>query len=80
MLSTEPKINNSGQKYLAYQDCLSPNQTLFPLTAKVNNRDCLEIGGCDVTTLVERFGSPLYIVDEVTLRTARFPDSLSRRI
>ena len=70
MLSTEPKISNSGQKYLAYQDCLSPNQTLLPLTAKVNNRDCLEIGGCDVTTLVERFGSPLYIIDEVTLRTA----------
>ena len=54
MLSTEPKISNSGQKYLAYQDCLSPNQTLLPLTAKVNNRDCLEIGGCDVTTLVDR--------------------------
>ena len=48
----------------------SPNQELLPLTARVNNRDCLEIGGCDVTSLVERFGSPVYIVDEVTLRTS----------
>jgi diaminopimelate decarboxylase len=49
---------------------LSPNQQLFPLTAKVNLRDCLEIGGCDVTTLVRQFGSPLYILDETTLRTS----------
>lgn len=28
------------------------------------------IGGCSVTELVKQFGSPLYIVDELTLRTA----------
>ncbi len=48
----------------------SPNQELLPLTAKVNQRDCLEIGGCDLSTLVEQFGSPLYVLDELTLRTA----------
>ncbi|MEG4800122.1 diaminopimelate decarboxylase [Microcoleus sp. ARI1-B5] len=47
----------------------SPNQQLLPLTAKVNSRDRLEIGGCEVTALVEQFGSPLYILDEETLRT-----------
>lgn len=47
----------------------SPNQQLLPLTAKVNSRDRLEIGGCEVTALVEKFGSPLYILDEETLRT-----------
>lgn len=36
----------------------------------MNDRDHLEIGGCDVRLLVERFGSPLYIVDEHTLRSA----------
>lgn len=36
----------------------------------MNDQDHLEIGGCDVKLLVERFGSPLYIVDEQTLRTA----------
>ncbi|MDV3001275.1 MAG: Diaminopimelate decarboxylase [Chroococcopsis gigantea SAG 12.99] len=48
----------------------SPNQSILPLTAKRNAQDCLEIGGCDVTELVRRFGSPLYILDEFTLRTA----------
>jgi len=48
----------------------SPNQELLPLTAKVNSLDHLEIGGCDVTELIEKFGSPLYILDEETLRTA----------
>ena len=74
MLSTDPKAKNSGLQYLP--DVLesrtprSPNQELLPLTAKVNSRDCLEIGGCDLTTLVEQFGSPMYILDEVTLRSA----------
>jgi diaminopimelate decarboxylase len=48
----------------------SPNQQLLPLTATVNEKDHLEMGGCDVVALVERFGSPLYILDDVTLRTA----------
>jgi diaminopimelate decarboxylase len=48
----------------------SPNQYILPLTAKVNSRDCLEIGGCDVTELVQQFGSPLYILDEQSVRTA----------
>lgn len=48
----------------------SPNQVLLPLTARINDMDHLEIGGCDVPQLVQQFGSPLYIVDEHTLRTA----------
>ncbi|NEO04556.1 diaminopimelate decarboxylase [Moorena sp. SIO3I8] len=80
MLSTQPtQVQNSGLQYLNSSitpdpnnggSNPSPNQKLLPLTAKVNSRDCLEIGCCDVTTLVEQFGSPLYIVDEVTFRTA----------
>ncbi|WP_204152807.1 diaminopimelate decarboxylase [Leptolyngbya sp. CCY15150] len=48
----------------------SPNQFLMPLTAAVNSQDHLTIGGCDVVDLVQQFGSPLYILDEQTLRTA----------
>jgi diaminopimelate decarboxylase len=48
----------------------SPNQQLVPLTARVNELDHLEIGGCDLVALVQQFGSPLYVLDEVTLRTA----------
>ncbi|WP_008312193.1 diaminopimelate decarboxylase [Leptolyngbya sp. PCC 6406] len=48
----------------------SPNQSLLPLTATVSGADHLVIGDCDVPALVARFGSPLYILDETTLRTA----------
>ncbi len=46
----------------------SPNQSLTPITAQVNASGHLEIGGCDVVDLAELFGTPLYIVDEQTLR------------
>ncbi len=64
---------NSGLGYLPnsnHTPTNSPNQELLPLTANINNSDALEIGGCDVPSLVEQFGSPLYILDEETLRTA----------
>ncbi|MEN9216193.1 MAG: diaminopimelate decarboxylase [Gloeomargarita sp. HHBFW_bins_162] len=51
-------------------DTLAPNQQMLPLTARTNAQGHLEIGGCDVVDLVARWGSPLYILDEVTLRTA----------
>jgi diaminopimelate decarboxylase len=75
MVSTHPTgVQHSGSQYLLQssntQANVSPNQQLLPLTARVHNYDFLEIGGCDVTTLVERFGSPLYILDEETLRSA----------
>lgn len=67
-------VENSGRQYLpdpnAQTEERSPNQHLLPLTARVNDQDRLEIGGCDVVTLVEQFGSPLYVLDEETLRTA----------
>ena len=49
---------------------VSPNQNLLPLSVRVSEDDHLVIGGCDVPQLVEQFGSPLYILDEATLRAA----------
>ncbi len=37
-------------------------------TQKVNSRGHLEIGGCDTVELAERFGTPLYVMDEKHLR------------
>ncbi len=61
----------SSLQYLAEVNAdTSPNQSLLPLSAAVNDQDHLVIGGCDVVDLIQEFGSPLYILDEQTLRTA----------
>lgn len=73
-LSADLDLRRSGQHYLpapaSDPDTRSPNQFLFPLTAKIGASDTLEIGGCDISHLVASYGTPLYILDEYTLRTA----------
>lgn len=72
VLTSAVEAVNAGIQYLpnAATSNPSPNQYLMPLTATVNSHDHLEIGGCDVSDLVQRFGSPLYVLDEETLRAA----------
>ncbi len=41
---------------------------VFPDTAAVNAQGHLTIGGCDVSELAQRHGTPLYVFDEDTLR------------
>ena len=48
----------------------SPNQCILPLGSTANEKDHLVVGGCDVVDLVAEYGSPLYILDEQTLRIA----------
>lgn len=40
----------------------------FNETIKVNDAGHLEIGGCDAVELAETFGTPLYVLDEATIR------------
>jgi diaminopimelate decarboxylase len=37
-------------------------------TQKINSRGHLEVGGCDTVELAQRFGTPLYVLDEECLR------------
>jgi diaminopimelate decarboxylase len=60
----------TGADFLNSAQVKSPNQALMPLSAQVNPKGELEVGGCSVVDLVNQFGSPLYILDEATLRTA----------
>jgi diaminopimelate decarboxylase len=41
---------------------------ILPDTAEVNGKGHLTIGGCDAVKLAAKFGTPLYIFDEATLR------------
>ena len=47
----------------------STNQFLKPLTTLKNEKGNIEIGGCDVVELVENYSTPLYVIDEKTLRS-----------
>ncbi|PSN20658.1 diaminopimelate decarboxylase [filamentous cyanobacterium CCP5] len=84
MVSTvPPNVEISSRHYLeppGQSEAVSPNQLLLPLTATVNDQDHLEVGGCDVPLLLERFGSPLYILDAESLRVAcqQYRDSFQR--
>lgn len=41
---------------------------LWPDTTQINAAGHLEIGGCDITELAAQYGTPLYLLDEATLR------------
>lgn len=47
----------------------STNQSLKPVTTAINAAGNLEIGGCDLLDLAEKYNTPLYVVDEATLRS-----------
>ena len=46
----------------------STNQSIKPITTRRNDYGYLEIGGCDLTELVNKYSTPLYVIDEATLR------------
>ncbi len=47
---------------------MSINQNIKPISTKINERGNLEIGGCDITEIANKYSTPLYIMDEQTLR------------
>ncbi len=51
-------------------DTSSPNKNIVPITTSIDNADNLTIGGCSIEDLVKKYDSPLYILDEVTLRNS----------
>ncbi len=47
----------------------STNQFLKPITTKINSNGNIEIGGCDLVELAKKYGTPLYVLDEKTIRS-----------
>lgn len=39
-----------------------------PVSSRISKQGHFEIGGCDVAGLVAEFGTPLYVIDELTVR------------
>lgn len=48
---------------------MTANQGIKPVTTKINTQGHIEIGGCDLVELAEKYSTPLYVYDEETIRT-----------
>ena len=59
---------SAGRSYEASLDKDSPNRNLTPITTVLDDRDRLVVGGCRLSDLAHRYGTPLYVLDEQTLR------------
>ena len=51
-------------------DANSPNKNIVPVTTIVDSDKNLNIGGCSLEDLVRKYDSPLYVLDEITLRNS----------
>ncbi|PTT97764.1 diaminopimelate decarboxylase, partial [Pseudomonas sp. HMWF031] len=51
-------------------DTTSPNRNLAPITAEIDAQGKLAVGGCALSDLAERYGTPLYVLDEASIRQA----------
>jgi len=51
-------------------DVNSPNKNIVPITTSIESNGKLSVGGCSIEELVIKYDSPLYILDEVTLRNS----------
>ena len=60
---------NSNQ-YESGLDPISPNRNIAPISSEIDKKGVLIVGGCNLSSLAERYGTPLYVLDEVTIRAA----------
>ncbi len=51
-------------------DINSPNRNIAPISSEINENKKLIVGGCQLSELAKKFGTPLYVFDELSLRTA----------
>tara|TARA_B100000965_G_scaffold330740_1_gene294627 strand:- start:496 stop:1860 length:1365 start_codon:yes stop_codon:yes gene_type:complete len=59
-----------SRAYEPNRDIYSPNQNISPISSEINESDQLLVGGCQLSQLAKKYGTPLYVIDELSLRTA----------
>ncbi len=50
------------------QNLASPNRNITPITTELDHLGRLKVGGCLLSELAEQYGTPLYVLDETTIR------------
>jgi diaminopimelate decarboxylase len=66
VMSTEPARLTTA--FESSCDSSSPNRNLAPITAELDREGRLLVGGCMLSDLARTYGTPLYVLDEATLR------------
>ena len=61
-------VKTSFLKNKIYEN--SPNKNIVPVTTTINSENKLFIGECSLEDLVRKYDSPLYVLDEITLRNS----------
>ncbi len=59
-----------SNSYEPMLDNKSPNRNFSPITTELDLDDKLMVGGCTLTDLAKKYGTPLYVLDEETIRVA----------
>ena len=62
------------------RDIDSPNRNISPVSSEINESEKLMVGGCQLSELAKKYGTPLYVIDEETIRSAclAYKGALSR--
>ena len=66
--SVAPAAGEAAAPYEQGLDRLSPNRNLAPVTTAIDALGRLEVGGVALGELAQTYGTPLYVLDEETLR------------
>ena len=59
-----------SKAYEPNRDIYSPNRNIAPISSEINESEKLVVGGCALSELAKKYGTPLYVLDELSLRTA----------
>ena len=70
MISSQPPSLGSQRPFEASVDLASPNRNLAPLSSALDGEGQLQVGGCTLSELARTYGTPLYVLDEATLRAS----------
>ena len=52
------------------RDIHSPNRNIAPISSEISESEKLSVGGCQLSELAKKYGTPLYVIDELSARTA----------
>ena len=70
VISSQPPSLGSQRPFEASVDLASPNRNLAPLSSALDGEGRLQLGGCTLSELARTYGTPLYVLDEATLRAS----------